>query len=339
MSDSRYITEYVSSFFREELKLARDLSDNTYRSYKIAIKSFITFLEGSLQKRMFQLTGDDISYELVYDWMLDQSVKKNWSHSTWNSRLAAMRTFLQFLGRENIRYLDLNTRVGLIKNKSKVENPADYMTLEEFNNVLKKIDSNNYINFRDKLIFQVLFFSGARVAELTSLRTQDVMFLKCKNVSLYFMGKGRKARNVTIKEKATIQNIKKYLQFMMRNELSSEYFFPGQNGNRMSEKNISRIIRKHFSNLGQKVISPHSFRHSAAMHWLESGMEIFAVSALLGHKDVKATIIYLRSTFKVKSDALDACGQNNKLSEIFKPKFSTNEEFWDHLGVSSMIPA
>lgn len=74
------------------------------------------------------------------------------------------------------------------------------------------------------------------------------------------------------------------------------------------------------------------------MHWLESGMELFTVSDLLGHKDVKVTIIYLRSTFKVKSDALDAGGLNNKLSEVFRPNYSTNEEFWNHLGIASMKP-
>ena len=334
MRESKTLPHYISAFFRDELHLARELSRHTYRSYKIALKSCMDFIVKSCGKPLSQLLGDDVSYELIYAWMLERSQKGNWSKKTWNARLSAIKTFVRFLLLKNIRYMDMVTRVELIKSKRASDNPADYMTLEEFNEILKGIRIRKHIDFRDKLIFQLLFFSGARVVELTGLQTQDVEFLDRHSISLSLTGKGRKTRSVIIKEKATVQNIKKYLSTHQRSNGSSNYMFMGSSGNRMSEKNISRIVDKHFKGrLGQRKISPHSFRHSAAMHWLESGIGIFVVSSLLGHEDIQTTTKYLKSTFKIKSDALDASGQNTKLSQAFAPKYSTNEEFWEHLGV------
>lgn len=333
MMESKPLPHYISAFFRDEIHLARGLSGHTYRSYKIALKSCMEFIGSSYGKPMSQLVGDDVSYELIYAWMLERSQKCKWSKKTWNTRLSAIKTFARFLLLKNIRYMDMVTRVVLIKSKRSSDNPADYMTLEEFNQILKTIRIRKHIDFRDKLIFQLLFFSGARVAELTALQTQDIQYLDRNSVSLFLTGKGRKTRSVIIKEKATVQNIKKYLSTHQRLNGSSNYMFMGSGGNRMSEKNISRIVDKHFKGrLGQRKISPHSFRHSAAMHWLESGIGIFVVSSLLGHEDIQTTTKYLKSTFKIKSDALDASEQNTTLSQVFAPKYSTNEEFWEHLG-------
>jgi len=63
-------------------------------------------------------------------------------------------------------------------------------------------------------------------------------------------------------------------------------------------------------------------------------MGIFKVSILLGHEDIKTTTKYLQSTFKIKSDALKAAGQDEKISHVFKTDFKSNNEFWEHLGIN-----
>lgn len=333
MTKPRNLVDYVSAFFRDEIRLARGFSEHTYRSYKISIKSLIGFLERKLQKQLFSLVGDDLSFEYIHSWMLEQASENDWSPSTWNSRLSAIKTFIRYMGRQDIRSLDLVSRVELIRNKRKSKNPAEYMTLSEFNSVIATIDARSKTNFRDLLIFQFLFFSGARVSELTGIEVNDIKFLRDNSISLNLQGKGRKTRNVIIKEKATIKNLKEYCGQNFRNPRFGGFLFPGQNGKQMSRKNISRIIKKHFSDCIDRRISPHSFRHSAAMNWLESGIEIYTVSVLLGHNDLKTTTDYLRSTFKMRSDALDRSGQNQQLSHIFEPEFASNAEFWNHLGI------
>jgi len=311
---SHPITQHIALFFREELKLARGVSRHTYRSYSISIRYLTAYLELQLDKRLFDILTDELSYELIYQWIIYEKKRHEWSVSTWNARLAAVKTFVNFLAKTNVRYLNLAARVELIRSQKHSRKEADYFTIEQFEEVLKSIKPYKFIDFRDKVIFQVLFFSGARVAELTNLRFQDIIFTSPNAITLFLFGKNRKERNVPILEKSTIKNLKRYMDITKQKGIVSEYLFVGRDDKRMTEENIRRIVKKHFG--------------------LEKGMGIFKVSLLLGHEDIKTTTKYLRSTFKIKSDALMAAGQNKKLSHVFETNFKSNNEFWEHLGVN-----
>jgi len=328
------ITEQVSCFFREELRVARGVSPHTYRSYSISMRYLMKYLEVKLKRQIFDIQTDELTYELISQWIMHEKKSRGWSESTWNARLAPIKTFVNYLSKKNVRYLDLAARVELIRSQKRPQRQKDYMTLIEFENILKGIKTFKEIDFRDKLIAQILFFSGIRVAELTKIRLSDLTKTGKSSVNLFIHGKGRKERNVPLMEKATNKNLKKYIQLLTRTCPESEYLFPGQNAGRMNEENIRRIVRKHFRvALENKIITPHSFRHSAAMNWLEKGMGVYKVSILLGHEDIETTIKYLQATFKIKHDALIAAGQNKKISQVFETKFNSNDEFWEHLGV------
>ena len=335
MNASHPITHHIALFFREELRVARGLSKDTYRSYSISIRYLTAFLEMKLKKTLVEIHTDELTYELIYQWIIYEKKRNDWSPATWNARLSAVKTFVSFLSKTNVRYLDLAARVELIRAQKLVRESADYLEVDEFEMVLRSIKPHKFIDLRDKVIFQVLFFSGARVAELTNLKFQDVIFSNPKVITLFLFGKNRKERNVPIMEKATVKNLKKFMELSIQSGLASEYLFVGRDGKRMTEENIRRIVKKHFgSAIENKNITPHSFRHSAAMNWLENGMGVFKVSILLGNEDIKTTTKYLQSTFKIKSDALRAAGQNEKLSHVFKTNFKSNNEFWEHLGIN-----
>ena len=200
------------------------------------------------------------------------------------------------------------------------------MPLVEFEEALSKLPEITIESFRNKLMFQLFFFTGVRNEELTGIRFQDIVTVRRGCVNLYVFGKGRKGRNIPILEKATVKNLRNYTELVFRRGSNSEYIFPRNKGARMTEENIRKICRFHFNPLIEnKHITPHSFRHSAAMNWLESGIEILQLSILLGHESVEATMDYLQATFGIMVDALIRGGQNKKLSKVFKPKFSTNE--------------
>lgn len=334
MNVSKPLTHHISNFFREELREARELSKHTYRCYQTSLRFLASFVQKRLQKKLLEIHTDELTYELIRNWMLHEKKNRNWSRSTWNRHLAAIRSFLNYLATTNIRYLDLASRVGLIKSQSqkgKHQRQPDYLTLEEFETKLESIGSYRVGNFRDKVMFQLLFFTGARVAELTNIRVQDLVWIKPRELTIYLFGKNRKERTVLLKEKTTLKNLRKYLDYLVKRGLDSEYLFPNKRGERMSEENVRRITRKHYGDIENKHITPHSFRHSAAMNWLERGMDIFDVSILLGHEDIATTKRYLRATMKLKRDALEAAGQDRKISHVFKTKYNSNEEFWESL--------
>ena len=334
MTSSLHLSHHISLYLKTELIEARGLSTKTCNSYKSPLKCFTDFLAERLSKNFFEVLTDELRYEHFYDWMLYEQRKNNWAPATWNQRLSAIKSFVKFLARTDLRYIDLSRRVGLISSKPKSRKKQDYMTLAEFESGLSKLPDNSIEEFRNKLIFQLLFFTGVRVEEFTGIRYQDIVTVRKGCLNLYVFGKGSKGRNIPILEKATVKNLNYYIELLSRRGAESEYIFSGYKGTRMTEENIRKICKRHFNPLIEnKHITPHSFRHSAAMNWLENGIEIFYLSKLLGHKSVDATMDYLHETFGIKVDALIRGGQNKKLSKVFQPKFSSNQEYWDSFNI------
>lgn len=328
------LTHHISLYLKTEVKEARGQSPHTYKSYKTTLKFLADFVAAEQKKHLFKLLTNELSYEHIYNFLLHHQRVRKWKPATWNQRLGALRSFVNFLARTDLQYIDLSRRVGLIDLKAVKNNNQDYMPLAEFEDALAKLPDISIKHFRNKLIFQLLFFTGVRVEEFTGIRFQDIVTVRRGCLNLYVHGKGNKGRNIPITEKATIKNLQYYIELISRRGASSEYIFCGYKGARMTEEGIRKICRLKFNPLIEnKNITPHSFRHSAAMHWLESGLEIFQLSKLLGHENVDATMTYLHATFGIKIDALIRGGLNKKQSQVFKPTFSSNEEFWDSLNI------
>lgn len=334
MTSSLPLTHHIALYLKTDLTEARGCSPKTYKSYKTTLKLFGDFIAVEQKKHFFKILTNELSYEHVYNFLLHHQRVKKWKPATWNQRLGALRSFVNFLARTDLQYIDLSRRVGLIDLKAVKNNNQDYMPLAEFEAALAKLPDISIKNFRNKLIFQLLFFTGIRIEEFTGIRFQDIVTVRRGCLNLYVHGKGNKGRNIPLMEKATIKNIQYYIELISKRGANSEYIFCGNKGARITEEAIRKVCRLHFNPLIEnKHITPHSFRHSAAMHWLESGIEIFQLSKLLGHKNTKTTAIYLHATFGIKVDALIRGGQNKKLSKVFKPTYSSNEEYWDSLNI------
>lgn len=336
MTSSQTMTFSISAFFKEELKGARGISNNTYRNYGNTIMRFAKYLEKKLHKSLGAILTDELNYEHISQWMLSEKKRQDWLPATWNRHLAALKTFVKFLAKSNVRYLELSSRIELIRSQKLSKKKPSYLTFQQFEEVVKLITDYSVKDFRDKLIFQVLFFSGVRVEELTGVRILDIVWNNRSGVAINLMGKGRKERTILIKEKSTLKNLKCYLDHLVSCGITSDYLFPNRSGERMSEENVRRIVKKHFGHLENKNITPHSFRHSAAMHWLENGMGIFKVSILLGHEDISTTTRYLRATMKLKNEALIAAGMDKNLSHKFEINYASNQEFWESLGIGTV---
>lgn len=334
MRNERPLSYFVSGFFKDELQVARGVSPHTYRAYGTTLRFFIAYLEVQLNKKFREIKADELTYTHIRDWMITDKKKRQWSENTWNRHLATIKSFARFLSYLDIRYVNLAERVSLLRSQRVPKNHPDYITPSELKTLLEENISGNGTVFRDRLILQLLFFSGMRVEELTSERVHDLIWSSSNILSFNIRGKGNKARTVLVKEQATISNLKAYIQKQSRYGLKSEYLFAGRDGKRMSEGNIRRLVKKFDAKLQGKSISPHSMRHSAAMNWLENGMELNRLSDLLGHEQTTTTYkTYLRSTMKMKIEALDAAGQDKTLSQIFRTNEATDEDFWESIGV------
>ena len=111
-----------------------------------------------------------------------------------------------------------------------------------------------------------------------------------------FVGKGRKSRVIPLTDAPVLRCLKRFLGMP---DVNSEYVFPGRSGAKMSLSNLeSRVSRFFSSHINEKKVTPHVLRRSAAMKWLSGGMDVFHVSAMLGHERIETTERYIRSNLE-----------------------------------------
>ena len=203
------------------------------------------------------------------------------SKKTQNYYLIALRAFLKYLARENIKSL-APERIELAKVG---ERSLDLITREELARLLKSPNGKELTDLRDKAVLELLFSTGLRVSELCSL-TSDI---NLNSEELSIRGKGGKVRVVFISDDAK-NAVKKYLA--ARKDMKEE-LFP------LTRRSIERIVKQHAIKSGiSKKVTPHVIRHSFATDLLSNGADIRSVQIMLGHANISTTQIYTHVTDK-----------------------------------------
>jgi site-specific recombinase XerD len=244
----------------------------------------------------------DVDRQIIRDylvWLEDQEIDK----SSISRKLSAIRSFYRFLLREDLLKkspipLSTSGRKGersTLSPKLKKRLPV-FLTQEEIRLLINTPDLNKPEGKRDRAILELLYASGLRVSELTSLDLEDLN-LETKEVRV--IGKGAKERIVLIGNPAT-EAITDYLN------TSRKTLGKGRNNNalfitRFGERIIDRRVQKLIIKYGnlirlEKKIHPHVLRHTFATHMLDGGADLRVVQELLGHADLSSTQIYTHVT-------------------------------------------
>ena len=176
------------------------------------------------------------------------------------------------------------TRPELPKDKKPRE-----VELALFRRLLDSVELSSWIGLRDRVMLQLLFFSGLRVSELVNLRTSDVD--GARDLVFVRSGKGNRDRVVPCLP-ALRTDVLAYLY--SRPAYDSEYLFLSNDGaggvrGRLTAEGVRQMLKRRCKSLGIRRLNPHAFRHGAAMTLLNEGMEMSAVSSVLGHSSVKVT--------------------------------------------------
>jgi site-specific recombinase XerD len=198
-----------------------------------------------------------------------------------------LKSFFKFLVREGV--IKSNPAASLIYPRAEKSLPK-FLTEEEVKRLLEFPVADDLLRVRDKAILEVLYSTGARVAELVSLKKQDIDFIagvaKVK-------GKGRKERLLPLGEQA-ILSLKKYLD--MRDD-SKEALFLNKKEGSLTDRGVRNIIQRHIKKAAVSLkVSPHTFRHSFATHLLNRGADLRSVQELLGHSSISTTQVYTHLT-------------------------------------------
>lgn len=275
--------EELIDVFLNYLSVERGLSNNTLVSYQKDLSCYTDFLKKQHIDALAKATRNDIINFMFFQ--KDKGLAVN----TISRRLSAIRMFHKFLVRERMLTVDPSNLIDSPKPWKKIPQALSY---DEVEALLSQPNIRNKQGLRDKAILEVLYATGMRVSEATSLLINnlnlDVGFLRC-------IGKGNKERIIPLGKKA-IASLKRYLgagRLSLLKDKESDVLFLSRFGRKISRQSLWKIIRKYASLARiKKPLKPHILRHSFATHMLERGADLRSVQEMLGHTDISTTQIY-----------------------------------------------
>lgn len=309
MKMNKNFSYYLSKFLKDYLIIERNMSDKTLKSYKDGMKLFITYLVEEKKMQLTSITFENITREIVLEYLNYLEETKRNSINTRNQRLAILKSFYKYCSLEEIENMENIKKVLTIKIKKAPEKIMDYLTEEELKKLLESIDTSSKNGRRNLLVVTLLYDTAARASEIINLKIEDI-HLEQKYIIL--TGKGKKQRVVPIMDK-TRDMIVNYLN---ENDIKNGYLFSIKK-HKMNENFIKDIIKKITIELPlNKNITPHTLRRTRAIHLLSAGVNTMYIRDLLGHESVITTEKYARVIEKNKFEAIEKATPNKDIPEL-----------------------
>jgi len=267
----------------------RNSSPHTVLNYGKDLQQFATYLSPPGERVP---SIGKITHQVIREYMghlHSQGLQK----SSIARKLAALRTFFQFLVREGL--LELNP-AKLVSTPRREKKLPQHLSIEEAIKFIESPDSETDLGKRDRAMLELMYATGVRVAELTTLDLRDVDF---QNKLIRVTGKRRKQRIVPFGDPAG-EAIRNYLdgrdKFLSNAPISKreeDALFLNYQGTRITTRSVGRMVEKYIRICaGMHNISPHALRHSFATHLLDSGADLRDIQELLGHARLSTTQIY-----------------------------------------------
>ncbi len=287
------IEQLLEQFF-EHLRYERNVSEHTLRNYASDLEQFYNYIAPPDAETGARREVDvrQIDHITIREWLstLHTAQKKKTSVAR---KLAALRTFFQFLVREGVVELNPAKLVATPRLEKKLPN---HLSVEDAIRFIETPDLETDLGKRDRAILELLYATGVRVSELTKLNLNDVDF---KEKLVRVTGKRRKQRIIPFGDPAlhaivgylSVRN--HFLQNAPVAERDDHALFLNYQGTRITTRSVGRMVDKYIQICaGIHNISPHSLRHSFATHLLDSGADLRDIQELLGHARLSTTQIY-----------------------------------------------
>lgn len=297
--------DLIQRFFGEYLAAQRSVSPNTQTAYRHTFRLLLLFLSHRHRKSVDQLTITSFTPEAILAFLDYLEKKRGNTVRTRNTRLAAIRSFARFaLGVSAPDFIVPAQRILAIPAKCYVKPVLGFMTRPQLSAVLAAIDTTTWSGQRDRLFFSLLYNTGARVSEALQLQVHDV-----QGRVVHLKGKGRKNRTVPLWPQVE----RRFRQWCQSNNLSPDgRIFSNYSGAPLTREGIAfrlnlavRKAAQSCPSLAQRKITPHTFRHTAGTHLLQSGVPLEIISLWMGHERPSTTHVYVEADLKMKQDCIN----------------------------------
>ncbi len=322
----RFLTGYLAGL--------RGYSPNTIVSYRDAFKLLICYFRDQRHIPPENLTLEQINAAAItgfLDWL---RTSRGNSASTCNQRLAAIDSFFTWMQTQDPARMACCQDILAIPAAKHARPAVAHLTVEQTRHLLAAPDRSTRAGRRDATLLATLYDTAARVQELADLTVRDIRLDHPPMAAL--TGKGRKTRHVPI-DANTTSLLAAYLTEQQLDRPGREDYpvFFNQHRARLSRGGIAWILRKYQTRtadhpgLANTHLSPHTLRHSRAMHLYDAGVPLPYIRDILGHVDLSTTEIYARASTEAKRKALEAVYADVVTADL--AEWNQNSELLDWL--------
>lgn len=310
------------SFFADHLSMAKGLRPASIQSYRDGLRLFLQFVVGDAHRKISRLTLADLTFERVLAFLAHLESARHNHVRTRNQRLALLHTFFAYVGSRVPEMLVVSQRIAAIPKKRVAPPETRFLERDEIAALFASLPTKGRYARRDRALLLFLYNTGARVQEAAELRVGNLDLGARPRVRLH--GKGDKWRVCPLWAE-TAQQLDALIGDRNQPPDSDAPVFTAGRGRPLTRFGLYKIIRRLTKHLDEKGggphhISPHVFRHTTAVHLLESGVEVNVIRGWLGHVSLDTTNRYAEINIRAKEEALRLCEPPSESSAAFPRK-------------------
>jgi site-specific recombinase XerD len=306
--------ELISDYFRVYLPQFKKRSQHTIRSYRIALNSLLDFVAQENKIKLSEITFEMIDPKMIAKYLTHLDEKGN-TLTTRNLRLNCIKAFYSYAADVNTEAIAFEKEISKIPKATVPQyRKVDYLSVKAINVLLDQPNIQTAKGRRDRFFMLLMYDTGARLAEIRSMKLCDITWAKKTESKLF--GKRRKERPVPITD-TVASELKDYISEFHPNadKFSDDFlFYIEQRGERFpfSDSIARKIIRAYGESAKQcwpdmpDIVHPHMLRHSRAMHLYQKGNDLSLIQQWLGHANLETTLVYAYADTEHKRKALEA---------------------------------
>ena len=305
----------LHSFFMEHLITVKGLRPASVRSYRDTVRLLLQFVASDKHCKITRLALSDLTFDRVLGFLRHLEAERGNHIRTRNQRLAAVHCLFEYIATRTPELLVVCQRVASIPMKRAAPAETRFLERDEVEDLVRHLPREGRLALRDRALILFLYNTGARVQEVVDLRVEHMDLGEHPVVRLH--GKGDKWRTCPLWTQTAA-----LLTSLLQSQPTSLSVFSA-NGHPLTRFGVYKIVRRHGARFDDprtaRRVSPHIFRHTAAVHLLEAGVEVNVIRGWLGHGDLTTTNRYAEINTRTKLAALQST-EPPDTSEAFRSK-------------------
>jgi integrase/recombinase XerD len=328
----------LAGYFDIYLPQNRKCSRNTIASYADGFILFFEFLQEQKGKAHYLIDYSDLTPQVFDEFVLWMQNKRQYSAASQKQRMSAITSFLKYASRREMSALNALNGASSAQTPKIPQAHFPYFSVDEIKILLRLPQCIGKAGCRDIVLLSLMYDAGARAQEVCDLCIGDITIAKTSKIKIH--GKGNKTREIPISQDVA-KLIKKYMKERSKNftDNRNEAFFPSQRAEKMTTACIRNLVHKYVTIaraenptlFTKEGYSPHSFRHSKAVHMLEAGIPLIYIRNFLGHETVSTTEVYARISQAAVTKILAERNVANPVPKVAKNISDNNDDIPDFL--------